>query len=239
MSTAGPGASPRRPTPPDRAGGRPSPVAAGAAVLAALRDPVVDVFLLAGTFDVLSGDRVVDGVVLFAVAVALGWDAPRRRAGAMAGAPAGEDQVGMARVAAAGPVPAPRRLAGLRHSPTVLVGVVVYAVLAAKFTRYSWPATIAVAAPAAAAVAAVWRRPSGEGTGPGRLPRAGLAAWASIFVALGLWELSALLLQPSLTTDSYVHPTLSVLMDPVLAGPLGRSVVLSLWLASGWYLVGL
>jgi hypothetical protein len=89
---------------------------------------------------------------------------------------------------------------------------------------------------AVAAGAAVWRRAPG---GPERLPRAGLVAWAAVFVALGLWELSALLLQPSLTTDSYAHPTISVLLDPVLAGHLGRSVVLSLWLASGWYLVGL
>ena len=35
------------------------------------------------------------------------------------------------------------------------------------------------------------------------------------------------------------YSRLSVLMDPVLAGHLGRSVVLSLWLACGWYLVGL
>jgi hypothetical protein len=196
---------------------------------------VVDVFLLAGTFDVLSGDRVVDGVVLFAVAVALGWDAPRRRGQARAASAAGEAQAGTAAAPAATPVP--RGPASPRHSPALLVGGVVYAVLAAGLGRYSWPATVAVAAPAVAAVAAVRGRPPGDG--PGRLPRAGLLAWASVFVALGLWELSALLLQPSLTTDSYVHPTISVLMDPVLAGHLGRSVVLSLWLACGWYLVGL
>jgi hypothetical protein len=229
MSRAGPGATPRRANPPERAGGRRPRFAVGAAVLAALRDPVVDVFLLAGTFAVLSGDRVVDGLVLFAIAVALGWDVPRRRAEAGAAVPAGGEQAGTAAAAPRGP-------AGRLRSPAVLLGGVVYAVLVAGFSRYSWPATIATAAPAVAAVAVVWRRPPG---GPERLPRAGLLAWASVYVALGLWELSALLLQPSLTTDSFAHPTVSVLLDPVLAGHLGRAVVMSLWLATGWYLVGL
>ena len=56
-------------------------------------------------------------------------------------------------------------------------------------------------------------------------------AWVSLFIALGLWELSALLLQPTLTTDSYAHPTISVLTDPVLATHLGRSIALFAWLA--------
>ena len=46
----------------------------------------------------------------------------------------------------------------------------------------------------------------------------GAIAWVSAFVGLALWELAALLLQPSLTTDSQVHPTISVLTDPTMAG---------------------
>ena len=46
-----------------------------------------------------------------------------------------------------------------------------------------------------------------------------------------------LLQQPSLTTDSYTHPTVSTLTDPVLATGPGRAVVLLAWLAFGWYLV--
>ena len=129
----------------------------------------------------------------------------------------------------------------LRPSRAVVLGGLLYAALVATFPRYSWPATVAVEAPAVTAVAVVWRRPL-EGQpapGPAPLARAGAAAWGSVLVALGLWELSALLLQPSLTTDSYEHPTLSVLMDPLLSGHLGRSVFLWLWLTSGWYLLGL
>jgi hypothetical protein len=44
-------------------------------------------------------------------------------------------------------------------------------------------------------------------------------------------------LQPSITTDSYAHPTISTLTDPVLAASPGRSLVLAAWLAFGWYLV--
>jgi hypothetical protein len=240
MSRAGPGASPRRerpPPPPQRAGGRPPLVAAAAAVLGALRDPVIVIFLLAGTFDVLSGDRVVDGLALFGVAVGLGWD-ERPRALAEATAPAGVER--------AQPTPRPadhgrvsRVLGSLRPSRAVVIGGLLYAALVATFARYSWPATVAVEAPAVAAVAVVWRRPLGDRPDPPRVSRVGAAAWGSVLVALGLWELSALLLQPSLTTDSYAHPTISVLLDPLLAGRLGRSVFLWLWLTSGWYLLGL
>jgi hypothetical protein len=64
-----------------------------------------------------------------------------------------------------------------------------------------------------------------------------MVAWILVFVALGLWELTNLLLQPSLTTDSQAHPTLSVLTDPVLGSHLGRSIGLALWLGLGWFLV--
>jgi hypothetical protein len=71
----------------------------------------------------------------------------------------------------------------------------------------------------------------------GRLPVAGTLAWLAVLVAGCLWELSALLQQPSLTTDSSAHPTISTLTDPLLAASPGRSVVLLAWVAFGWYLV--
>jgi hypothetical protein len=54
---------------------------------------------------------------------------------------------------------------------------------------------------------------------------------------LGLWELTQLLLQPSLTTDSWRHPTISVLSDPILASHPGRTIGLILWLLFGWFLL--
>jgi hypothetical protein len=244
MSSGDPGASPggdrRAPAERADAGDRPRPASFRSAVVGGLRDPVIVVFLLAGTFDVLAGDHTVDGAILFAVALALGWDAARRPGGrAEAAWSTGEDPAAPPGGEAAAPARSPRRPSGLPRSPLVAIGGLAYAVLVAGFARYSWPATVAVAGPAAAAVAVGWRRPVGDHAGPERLPRSGVVAWSLVFVALALWELTALLLQPSLTTDSWAHPTISVLMDPVLATHLGRLVVLSLWLASGWFLLGL
>jgi hypothetical protein len=220
-------------------GDRSRPV--GRALLGALRDPVMVVFLLAGVFDLLSGDRVVDGLILFAVALGLGWDAVRRLpakgAAADVAGPLGEVPVRRPLGGIAQPTASWRRRANLRLSPVVVVGGFVYAVLVAGLARYSWPATVAVGVPAATGVAIAWRRPVGEPVGPRRIAPAGAAAWAVVLVALALWELSALLLQPSLTTGSWAHPTISVLMDPILATHLGRSIVLCLWLASGGFLL--
>jgi hypothetical protein len=65
----------------------------------------------------------------------------------------------------------------------------------------------------------------------------GAIVWASVFIALGVWELVALLLQPTLIIESYAHPTISAVMDPILVSHAARSVFLLLWLAVGWYLV--
>jgi hypothetical protein len=56
-------------------------------------------------------------------------------------------------------------------------------------------------------------------------------------VAAGLWELSALVLQPDLDTTSSAHPTISALTDPLLTSHAGRSVALAVWVAVGWFLV--
>jgi hypothetical protein len=62
--------------------------------------------------------------------------------------------------------------------------------------------------------------------------------WAVVLVSGGLLELGSLLEQPHLTTDSYAHPTVSALTDPLLASHPGRSAVLGGWLLIGWFLVG-
>ncbi len=188
--------------------------------LATFRDPVVPILILAGVFDWLSGNAI-HSLLLFAVAVALVRDAA-----------VSNTRNDIRRTSTRGfPAPPPWLL--------VMVGLL-YAVLIGEFGRYSWPATVAVIAPAGAGLVFAWHRP----LRPARTPRpirpaarAGALAWAGLFITLGLWELSALLLQPTLTTDSYAHPTISVLTDPVLATHLGRSIALFAWLATGWFLV--
>lgn len=208
------------------------------AALAGFREPVVWILLAIAFFTGISG-KPVDGVLMLLVAVGLAWDAGRRAlrhaddAGAV-DAPAG-----------------PARLRGGRRRVAVvgslLAGAAIYAVVVGSFSRYSWPVTACIIGLGTVVVLIAWHGPVraravrdravGARAVDGRLPVAGTLAWVAVLVAGCLWELGALLQQPSLTTDSYSHPTISTLTDPVLATSPGRAVVLLAWLALGWYLV--
>jgi hypothetical protein len=118
-----------------------------------------------------------------------------------------------------------------------LAGGVLYAVVVGSFSRYSWPATVAVAGLGAAVVAIGWRGPRHIRPTQPRPPLTGLVLWGVLAVACCLWELWSLLEQPNLATSSYAHPTISTLTDPVLSTWAGRSIVLAAWLGLGWFLV--
>ncbi len=60
-----------------------------------------------------------------------------------------------------------------------------------------------------------------------------------LFVAIALFELANFLLQLSPIVSSYDHPTISTVLDPVLATHQGRSVALLVWLVTGVSRVGL
>jgi len=189
------------------------------------------ILILAGTFDGLSGNWP-HAILLYAVAVALGRDAVRRRAvpppELAAMPPSDVSAIESLRRQA-------RRLVAL---PVLLVAILTYAVVVGGFARYSWPATIAVIIPGAVVLALNWngplRRPSET---PPPVGTVGTVAWLSVFIGLGLWEFTQLLLQPSLTTDSWQHPTISVLSDPILATHPGRTIGLIMWLLFGWFLL--
>ena len=201
------------------------------AALTGLREPVVVVLLLIAFFTWISG-KPLDGLLMLVVGVSLAWDTARRsrqgaspESGPAEGSPAG-----------AGPPPAVarrRRLLALAW----LAGGAVYAVVVGSFSRYSWPATVAVVGLGVAVVVTGWRGPRRPRPAPARLPRTGLVLWGAVLVTGCLWELWSLLEQPSLTTDSYAHPTISTLTDPVLSTWAGRSLVLAGWLWLGWFLV--
>jgi hypothetical protein len=118
-----------------------------------------------------------------------------------------------------------------------LAGGVLYAVVVGSFSRYSWPATVAVAGLGMAVVAIGWRGPRHTRPAQPGPPLTGLVLWGVLAVACCLWELWSLLEQPNLATSSYAHPTISTLTDPVLSTWAGRSVVLAAWLGLGWFLV--
>ena len=204
----------------------------------ARHEPIVVILMLTATFTAISGS-LVDGVLLGAVAVALGLDAARhphraREATAheVVTAPVTPAQASAAGSGQAGPAGARRRLVAAAW----LAAAGLYAVAAGSFTRYSWPATVAVVGVAAAAVGIGWRRSGQPRPESEKLNRTGAALWAALLVTAGLWELAALFMQPDLTTTSYAHPTISALTDPLLASHPGRSAAFAIWLAVGWYL---
>jgi hypothetical protein len=122
-----------------------------------------------------------------------------------------------------------------RVGALVVVGVL-FAGVVGSLRRYTLPTTVAVGVPAAIVLVWAWRAsPRGRVDRP--LGALGASAWIVVFVGFGLWELAALVSQPALLVDDPRHPTVSVLLDPLFAHHLGRSVGLGLWLAVGWFLV--
>jgi len=210
-------------------------------VLAGFREPVVWILLAIAFFTSISG-KPVDGVLMLIVAAGLAWDAGRRaregRRAAVGRASGVPGEAGQAGSVAGGAEPAPaggrRRLLILA---ALLIGAAAYAGVVGSFIRYSWPATAGIIILGTVVVLIGWHGPLRRRQVRGRPPAAGTLAWVVLLVFGCLWELAALLLQPSITTDSYAHPTISTLTDPVLATSPGRSLVLAAWLAVGWYLV--
>jgi hypothetical protein len=208
------------------------------AALAGLREPVVWVLLAIAFFTSISG-KPVDGVLMLIAATGLAWDTGRR---ALRPGPSAGDggQAGQGGEPGAGAAPRPAGRYGGRRRLLAVTAVVAcgaaYAGVVGSFIRYSWPATAGIVGLGTLVVVIGWHGPR-RARPPRRLPVAGTLAWAVLLVAGCLWELGALLQQPSLTTDSYAHPTISTLTDPLLATPPGRAVLLLAWLAFGWYLV--
>jgi len=210
-----------------------------AAALTGLREPIVVLLLIIGFMSWISG-KPLDGLLIILAGAGLAWDAGRR---SRQTSPAVVSPA-QASAATASPVEAsPAEAGARRRRPALLAaglaGGALYAVVVGSFSRYSWPATVAVAGLGAAVVAVGWRGPRHTRPAPPRPPAVGLALWGAVFVAACLWELWSLLEQPNLATSSYAHPTISTLTDPVLSTWAGRSVVLAAWLGLAWFLVEL
>ena len=107
-----------------------------------------------------------------------------------------------------------------------VLGSVGCAVVVAMAGELSARALVAVGIAAAVVVAAGLRRRAGEAARP--VGRAGLP-WLAWLAALAAWEAFAL-------ADQRV-PTLSNLLDPVLAQPAVRAAATLCWLAAGAWLV--
>lgn len=110
-----------------------------------------------------------------------------------------------------------------------------YAWVCSGLESHSVAATAAVAGPAAAVTVVVLRRPGVPDplrTPDPRLRRTRLL-WSVLLAAGLLWEAYAFFQQPAWTVGSYDHPTLSVLLDPVLEYRPVRFLGWLLWLGAG------
>jgi hypothetical protein len=146
-----------------------------------LAHPAVLTLVLGAVFSYLAGDTVRAGCLL-AVRVALAWDRARRGVARPPAAAAQNPPGTSGRAGVLPDEPAGRRRVAVRVLRVLAVAAAVaYSLVVGWFPRYSWPATIAVAVPAAAAVLIAWRVAADSPGEPGRLPRAGMAAWALVW----------------------------------------------------------
>jgi hypothetical protein len=197
-------------------------------LVAASLDPMAWALLLAGVFDGIS-DNWVHAAVLIAAALAVGREAWNGGTG-----PSARQSVPLLRPAAMDRIDRRARRWLTVAAVTATVG---YAAAAGGFERYTWPDTVAILVPASVVLAVGWRGQLRPRPAPQPVGVRSVRLWSAVLVVAGTWELAALLLQPSLQHGSWAHPTLSYLMDSLLATYSGRTLTLLAWLALGWWLL--
>jgi len=205
-----------------------------------IRQPIVAILLMIALFTVLAG-KPLDGLLLAIVAIALAWDAGMDARQHFVSAGEGNPDRAQEGAGSAWPDEAawrpragrPRR----RHIAIGVTGAVIYSLTLGSFSRMSWPATAGVVGLGAGVVIIGWGGPTRRREIPRRFSRTGVLSWGSLLLAASLWELGALVGQPTLAQSSYAHPTISTLTDPLLASSPGRTVALIGWIALGAFLV--
>jgi len=217
--------------------GHEASITAGQALLSGLRQPLVAILLLIALCSAITG-KPLDGFLMAVVATLLVWDAARSRlshpGGAAYSSAPGYTAVSGSQGRAYGAGRRRRVLAGIAGLATAGL----YASVVGSFSRFSWPATIAVVTVGCLMIAIGWQGPLRRREPLTGRPRRRAWLWGVLLIAGGTSELSSLLQQPHLTTDSYAHPTISALTDPLLASHPGRSVALAGWLLIGSFVVG-
>jgi hypothetical protein len=63
------------------------------------------------------------------------------------------------------------------------------------------------------------------------------ACWAGVLVLVCLWEATAFFLASPGSAAAYDHPTISDLVEPLVASELGRITFVAVWLLVGWALL--
>lgn len=96
---------------------------------------------------------------------------------------------------------------------------------------------VAVALPGVVALVLVFRH-GRTADRPPPLPRMSWLPWAVLLVVLSVFQAFNFTHDPKPGVGSFVHPTLSSLIDPLLDGSVPRAVTAGLWLAGGLWLMG-
>jgi hypothetical protein len=133
---------------------------------------------------------------------------------------------------AAGALPtphgAPPQAGRLLAVGTVLAGLVL--VLA---PRHSVEDGVAVGLLGLAVLAAAWPDPPERLDEHPARARWSAVSWATLAVAVAVWELLAFLLGLPSATASFRHPAISDLLDPVADTPAGRLALVGAWVLAG------
>ena len=106
---------------------------------------------------------------------------------------------------------------------------VVFAAVAGRFAPQSAPAEFAVLGAGVAVFAwAVRLPPQQRRPAPNHIAGRGSLAWLGLLAVFLVWELFAFF-----HGSTSAHPTLSILLGPILADPVYRAAGYLLWLATG------
>lgn len=68
---------------------------------------------------------------------------------------------------------------------------------------------------------------------PARAMRSSVLLWSGLSVGLCLWEAIAYILSTRSVAAVQEYPTVSILLDPFVESPIGRIIVVTLWLLGG------
>jgi len=129
--------------------------------------------------------------------------------------------------------PAPPRLT--HPTPTMIAWGAVGlggSLLAGGFRRLTAPAEVTTLLVGVVVVWFALRPTTRRFPAPDRIDAKGAAAWGAVVVFFGLWELYA-----ALCGSTHAHPTLSLLLGPLITAPPARTAGYVVWLAAGVWVV--
>lgn len=134
--------------------------------------------------------------------------------------------------------PTPSTTPGGGRRLAIILAVALAATIVIIVAPRTGPVSITlIAALGLAAVALVWNRAPGSQTGSPQLRLRSRIVWASVGIALCVWEALAYILSVAVPRGWIGFPTLSLLLEPTVNFDPTRAVLTVAWLAAGVWLV--